>query len=119
TFGPPPSPHFRIVEVQGANWPAQWSLGALLLPSSQIRPDFDVDALARTLAHQWFPLKVGVADPSTDAWLVDGMAVFASMLFFEKTLSPAVAPEHIHRVLVKAPGSEGNTSKRQAGVQQK
>jgi hypothetical protein len=115
TFGPAPSPRFRIVEVQGANWSSQWSLGALLLPSSQFRPDFDLDALARTLAHQWFPLKVSVANPSTDAWLVDGMSVFASMLYFEKSLSPADAQDHIHKALVKALGYEGSTTIRDAG----
>jgi aminopeptidase N len=115
TFGPPPSTQFRIVEVQGSNWPSQWSAGSLLLPSSQFRADFDVDALARTLAHQWFPLKVTVTDPAADAWLVDGMAVFASMMYFEKALSPAEAQEHVHKALVKALGYEGNTSIRQAG----
>jgi len=55
-FGPPPSPALRIIEVQGANWSAQWSVGMLLLPSSGFRRDFDADALASTVAHQWFPL---------------------------------------------------------------
>jgi tetratricopeptide (TPR) repeat protein len=43
------------------------------------------------------------------------MAVFASLLYFEKTLSPAEAQEHIDKVLVKALGYEGSTSIRQAG----
>src|SRR5262244_1882274 len=75
-FGPAPSPNFRIVEVEGANWPSQWSVGMLLLPSTGIRKDFDTDALAYSLAHQWFPLKYAVKDPSGDAWMVDGMAQF-------------------------------------------
>jgi len=115
TFGPPPSSRFRIIEVEGANWRSQWSAGALMLPSSQFRADFDQDALARSLAHQWFPLKVGVADPAADAWLVDGMAVYASLLYFEKALSPADAQDHVHKALVKALGYEGSTSIRQAG----
>jgi len=114
-FGPPPSSNFRIVEVDGANWNAQWSIGMLLLPSSQLRKDFDMSALAATVAHQWFPLKIGVKDPSADAWLVDGMAQFASLLYFEQTLSPAEAQEHINKALVKALAYEGTTSVRQAG----
>jgi len=114
-FGQPPSPAFRIVEVQGANWNSQWSVGMLLLPSSGIRKDFDADALASTIAHQWFPLKVAVKDASSDAWMTDGMAQFASLLYFEKALSPADAQEHIHKALVKALGYEGNTTVRQAG----
>src|SRR5436309_1778744 len=114
-FGQPPSPALRIVEVQGANWNSQWSVGMLLLPSNGIRKDFDADALASTIAHQWFPLKVAVKDASTDAWMTDGMAQFASLLYFEKTLSPADAQEHIHKALVKALGYEGNTTVRQAG----
>ena len=82
TFGQPPATQFRIIQVQGANWNSQWSVGTLLLPASQFRPDFDVAVLARSLAHQWFPMKISVADASADAWLVDGMAVFASLLYF-------------------------------------
>ena len=118
-FGPPPSANFHIVEVEGANWSAQGSVGMLLLPSSQIRRDFDIAALAATVAHQWFPLKIGVKDLSSDAWLVDGMAEFASLMYFEQTLSPAEAQEHINKALVKALGYEGNTSIRQAGSLEK
>jgi aminopeptidase N len=114
-FGPAPSPNLRIVEVEGANWTSQWSIGTLLLPSSQFRKDYDAPALATAVAHQWFPLKIGVKDPSADAWLVDGMAVFASLLYFEKSLAPAEAQEHIHRALIKALGYEGNTTIRLAG----
>jgi hypothetical protein len=114
-FGPAPSSAFRIVEVQGANWPSQWSVGMLLLPSTGIRKDFDPDALAYAVAHQWFPLKYAVKDSSGDAWMVDGMAQFASLLYFEKTLAPAEAQPHIHTALVKALGYDGNTTVRQAG----
>src|SRR5262245_14572849 len=114
-FGPAPSTNFRIVEVEGANWPAQWSVGMLLLPSTGIRKDFDTDALAVSIAHQWFPLKYSVKDPSGDGWMVDGMAQFASLLYLEKTPDPAEAQTHIHTALVKALGYEGNTTIRQAG----
>src|SRR6266850_4911575 len=114
-FGPPPSSSFRIVEVEGANWNSQWSVGMLLLPSSQLRKDFDMSVLAATVAHQWFPLKIAVKDPGADAWLVDGMAQFASLLYFEQTLSPAESQEHVNKALVKALAYEGNTSIRQAG----
>jgi len=87
----------------------------LLLPSSQLRKDFDMSVLAATVAHQWFPLKIAVKDPVSDAWLVDGMAQFAGLLYFEQTLSPAESQEHAKKVLVKALGYEGNTSIRQAG----
>ena len=118
-FGQAPSSNFRIVEVEGANSNAQWSVGMLLLPSSQLRKDFDVEALAATVAHQWFPLKVAVKDPGSDAWLVDGMAQFASLTYFEQTVSPADAHEHIHKALVKALSYEGNTSIRQAASLEK
>jgi hypothetical protein len=118
-FGPPPSPNFRIVEVQGANWPSQWSVGMLLLPSTGFRKDFDPDALAYSVAHQWFPLKFAVKDPGTDAWMVDGLAQFATLLYFDKTLAPAEVQPHIHNTLVKALGYDGNNTIRQAGAQDK
>ena len=115
TFGPPPSPKLTIVEVQGANWPSRWAVGTLLLPSNQFKKDFELPDLAVAVAHQWFPLKIGVKDQGSDAWLVDGMSVFASLMYFERTLSPADAQEHINKALVRALGYEGNTSIRQAG----
>jgi hypothetical protein len=114
-FGPPVSQHLRIVEVPGANWPAQWSVGMILLPSTGMRKDFDIGALAFTVAHQWFPLKFAVKDPNTDAWMIDGLAQFAALLYFEKTLAPVEAQVHVHTALVKALGYEGNTTVRQAG----
>ncbi len=114
-FGPAPSSNLRVVEIEGANWNSHWAVGMLLLSSSQFRKDFDMPALATAIAHQWFPLKVGAKDPSADAWLVDGMSVFASLIYFEKALSPAEAQENIHRALVKALGYEGHTTIRQAG----
>jgi aminopeptidase N len=86
-----------------------------MLASSQFRGDFDVAELAKTVAHQWFPLKVSVKDPAGDAWLVDGMAVFASLMYFQKTLSPAEAQPHIDKALVKALAYEGDQTIRQAG----
>src|SRR5690242_14238967 len=106
-FGPIPSKSFRIVEVQGANWNAQSSVGMLLVPSSGIRKDFDADALAFAVAHQWFPIKFPVKDPGADGWLADGMAQFAALTYFEKTLSPVDAQVHIHNALVRALGYEG------------
>jgi aminopeptidase N len=114
-FGAAPAIDLRIVEVEGANWPSQWSVGMLLLPSSQMKKDFDVSTLAATLAHQWFPLKIAVKDPSADAWLVDGMAEFASLLYSEQTLSPAELQDRVNKALVKALSFEGTTSIRQAG----
>ena len=115
TLGPSPSSALNIVEVEGANWTSKWAVGTLLLPSSQFKKEFDLSVLAPAVAHQWFPLKVTVKDAGADAWLMDGMAVFASLLYFEKTLSPAEAQEHINRALVKALGYEGSTSIKQAG----
>src|SRR5262249_46799013 len=55
-----------------------------------------------------------VKDPGGDAWMVDGMAQFASLLYFEQLLSPAEAQTHVHTTLVRALGYEGSTTVRQA-----
>src|SRR5688572_25133854 len=115
TFGPAEVSKFQIIEAPKVNWPSRWASGVLLMSSTQFRPDFDVPALTRSLAHQWFPLKVSVADPTRDAWLVDGMAVFASLLYAEKNLSPAEAQEQIDKALVKALASESDIAVREAG----
>lgn len=114
-FGPLPTHQFHIIEAPGANWTSRWSSGSLVLPTSQFKSSVDIPALARTIAHQWFPLKMSVADPANDAWLVDGMAVFASLLYGEKVLSPAEFQDQVDKALVKALAYEGNMSVRQAG----
>ena len=73
-----------------------------------MKKEFELPDLAAAVAHQWFPLKIGVKDQGADAWLVDGMAVFASLMYFEKTLSPADAQEHINKALVRALGYESS-----------
>jgi aminopeptidase N len=118
-FGSAPAPDLRIVEVQGANWTSQWSVGMLLVPSSELRKDFDVPTLAATIAHQWFPLKVAVKDPAADAWLMDGMSQFASLLYSEQTLPPAELQERVNKALVKAMSYEGTSSIRQAASLEK
>jgi aminopeptidase N len=115
TFGPPTQANFHIIEAAGANWPSRWGVGALLLPSTQFRPDFDAPALARALAHQWFPLKFSIENPARDAWLGDGFATFASLMFAEKTLSPAESQEQIDKALVKALASKNPISVTEAG----
>lgn len=115
TFGPLPQPNFRIIEAAGANWPSRWGVGALLMSSGQFRADFDAAALSRALAHQWFPLKFAIADPARDAWLGDGAATFASLLFAEKNLPPAGYQEQVDKALVKALASETSISVTEAG----
>jgi aminopeptidase N len=114
-FGPLASNQFHIIEAADANWTSRWSMGSLLLPTSQFRSDVDVPAFARTIARQWFPLKLSVADPVNDAWLSDGMSVFASLLYGEKNLSPAEFDDQVGKVLVKALAYEGSMTMRQAG----
>lgn len=115
TFGPLSQPKFHIIETADANWPSRFGVGALLLSAGQFRPDFDESALTTALAHQWFPLKFAVADPARDAWLADGFASFASLLYAEKDLPPATYQEQVDKALVKALASESAVSTAEAG----
>jgi aminopeptidase N len=115
TFGPSVQPQFRIIEAPDANWTSRWGVGALMMSNGQFRPDFDQPALAIALAHQWFPLKFAIADATKDAWLSDGFATFASLLYAEKNLSPAAYQDQVDKALVKALASEGGTSVVEAG----
>jgi aminopeptidase N len=115
TFGPLTQPKFQIIEAPDANWPSRWGVGALLMSNGQFRADFDQPALAIALAHQWFSLKFSVADSARDAWLADGFSTFASLLFAEKQLPPAVSQEQIDKALVKALSSEDAISVLEAG----
>ena len=106
-FGEAVSPSFRIVEIDGADWTSRSVPGMLLLPAQAIRSDYDPWELAQYVANQWFPLKYTVSDPEADAWLGEGMAVFASLFYFEETLPAGDADEFVERTLVKALSYEG------------
>jgi aminopeptidase N len=58
---------------------------------------------------------MSIADPVNDAWLSDGLSVFASLLYGEKNLSPAEFDDQVGKVLVKALAYEGSMTMRQAG----
>jgi aminopeptidase N len=115
TFGPPVQPAMHIIEIPEANWTSRWGVGTLLLASSQFRPDFDAPALTKAMAQQWFPMKFAVADPARDAWLADGFAVFANLMFAERHLSPAEFQEQVDKTLVKALANETETPTAEAG----
>jgi aminopeptidase N len=115
TFGAPIQPKFQIIEAADANWPSRFGVGALLMSGGQFRPDFDEPALSIALAHQWFPLKFAIADPAHDAWLGDGFATFASLLYAEKNLPPATYQDQVDKTLVKALASESAISTAEAG----
>jgi aminopeptidase N len=85
------------------------------LSTAQFRSDYDAAALTRALAHQWFPLKFAVADGARDAWLADGFATFANLLFAEKNLAPAAYQEQVDKALVKALANESNMPTAEAG----
>jgi aminopeptidase N len=115
TFGPAIQPKFHIIEAADANWTSRFGVGALLMSASQFRPDFDAPALSIALAHQWFPLKFAIADPAKDAWLAEGFATFASLLYAEKNLPPASYQDQVDKALVKALASESSISVAEAG----
>jgi aminopeptidase N len=71
--------------------------------------------MAIAVAHQWFPLKFAIAEAGKDAWLADGFATYASLLYAEKNLTPAAYQEQVDKALVKALASEGMTSVVEAG----
>jgi aminopeptidase N len=116
TFGPLIDPKFHIIEAADANWPSRFGVGALLMAGGQFRPDFDEPALSIALAHQWFPLKFAIADPAKDAWLADGLATFASLLYAEENLPPAGYQEQVDKTLVKALASQSATTTAEAGT---
>ena len=90
--------------------------GMLLLPDGEFRLDFDSWELAEHVAAQWFPLKYAIDDPEADAWLGEGLAVFASLYYLEETLPSGDAYEFVERTLVKALSYEGNIPLNRVGT---
>ena len=116
TFGPLDSSSLRIVEVDGANWDSRFGAGMLLLPSAGFLDDLDEWEFSQYVAAQWFPMMYPIEDAEADSWLAEGMAVFASTYYFEETLDPIDAEEHVRRGLVKALSYEGNLPLSLAGT---
>jgi len=114
-FGPPAAPVLRLVEVSVPDWEGQSSPGMLLLPPAFFRSDFDPWELAAHVAEQWFPLRFQAADPVGDAWITEGLGVFAGLYYFDETLSEADASDYVRRALIRALSYEGDLTLRQAG----
>ena len=115
TFGKAIFSSFRLVEIEGANWESRSVPGMLLLPAGQFRTDFDPWELAQHVATQWFPLKYGIRDPEADAWLGEGLAIFASLFYLEETLPSDDAYEYVRRTMVKALSYEGDIPLNEVG----
>ncbi len=116
TFGQPAAPSLRVIEIDQATWDARSIPGLLLLPSSAIGPGFDPFELAQHVAVQWFPLTYEVENAASDAWLAEGLGVFASLRYFETQGSPLTAQEYIDRTRVRALSYPNGPPLREVGV---
>jgi hypothetical protein len=82
SFGAPESSHLNVVEIPDDTLPSVWAPELAAIPGVRVGDKSGVRLLANTIARQWWGCEVS---PRTlnDAWITNGMARYAELMFQE------------------------------------
>ncbi len=82
SFGQPESPRLNVVELPDDTLPAAWAPELAAIMGSRVGGNSGVRLLANTIARQWWGSETS---PRTldDAWITNGMARYAELMFLE------------------------------------
>jgi hypothetical protein len=83
SFGAPESSRLNVVELPDGTLPAVWAPELAAIPGTRVGNKSGVRLLANTIAHQWWGSQLS---PRTlnDAWITNGMARYAELMFVEE-----------------------------------
>ena len=82
-FGAPESSHLNVVELPDDTLPSAWAPELAAIPGARMSEKSGVRLLANTIARQWWGEEIS---PRTlnDAWITNGMARYAELLYLEE-----------------------------------
>jgi len=82
SFGTPETSSLNVVELPDDTLPSVWAPELAAIPGSRVGDKSGVRLLANTIARQWWGSEVS---PRTlnDAWITNGMARYAELMFVE------------------------------------
>jgi tetratricopeptide (TPR) repeat protein len=82
SFGAPETSRLNVVELPDDTLPSVWAPELAAIPGSRVGDKSGVRLLANTIARQWWGSEVS---PRTlnDAWITNGMARYAELMFVE------------------------------------
>jgi tetratricopeptide (TPR) repeat protein len=82
SFGAPESTRLNVVELPDDTLPSVWAPELAAIPGSRVGDKSGIRLLANTIARQWWGSQVS---PRTlnDAWITNGMARYAELMFVE------------------------------------
>ncbi|MBZ5561464.1 MAG: tetratricopeptide repeat protein [Acidobacteriia bacterium] len=113
-FGPLPSSHLAIVEIEDGSVGGYTSPGIVALASRAFSNPVNYRLLAHELSHQWWRCLVSPATPN-DAFLDEGLATYSAALYVEDTAGQAAFEDLMHEVEVGALTHETVAPVAQAG----
>ncbi len=100
-FGPLPSSHLAIVEIEDGTVGGYTSPGIVALATRAFSTPVNYRLLAHEISHQWWRCLVSPATPN-DAYLDEGLATYSAALFVEDTAGQAAFEDLMHEVEVGA-----------------
>jgi Tfp pilus assembly protein PilF len=100
-FGPLPSGHLALVEIDDGSVSGYAQPGMVVLASRAFSNPVNYKLLAHEISHQWWRCLVSPATPD-DAFLDEGLATYASAMYVEAAAGDTAFEDTMHEIEVGA-----------------
>jgi len=100
-FGPLPSGHLAIVEIEDGSLSGYAQPGMVVLASRAFSNPVNGKLLAQMIAHLWWPCLVSPATPD-DAFLNDGLATYSSAMYVQESAGDNAFEDTMHEISIGA-----------------
>jgi hypothetical protein len=100
-FGPLPSGHLSLVEIEDGTVNGYAAPGVVALASRGFSMPVNYRLLAHEISHQWWRCLVSPASPN-DAFLDEGLATYSAALFVEATAGDAAFEDAMREIQIGA-----------------
>ena len=100
-FGPLPSAHLAIVEIDDGSVSGYAGPGMVVLASRAFSKPVNGNLLAHEIAHLWWPSLVSPATPD-DAFLNDGLSTYLAALYVQESAGDNAFEDTMHDISIGA-----------------
>ena len=100
-FGPLPSGHLSIVEIEDGSLAGYAGPGMIVLASRAFSKPVNSNLLAHEISHLWWPCLVSPATPD-DAFLNDGLSTYAAALYVKDAAGDSAFEDTMHEISIGA-----------------
>lgn len=100
-FGPLPSAHLAVVEIEDGTVGGYTAPGVVAIASRGFSTQVNYRLLAHEISHQWWRCLVSPASPD-DAFLDEGLATYSSAMYAQRAVGDAAFEDLMNEVAVGA-----------------